>query len=316
MILVPIELLEERYSLQWYQQIIKDYEFKKVVGDTKLRKINSGEFLDVYDTNKYKLNQLIELITMAENGELDGETIVFLDGWFPGIQTLAYIRTTMNLDFKMTAVLHAGTWDKWDYLTQSGASTWGQPFEESFLWIYDRILVATEFHENLIRDANIYSEIFKKIEVVDFPVFTPKLETFKGEKENIVVFPHRLAPEKQPEKFDELEQLFREKYPDIKVEFIKSKDYCETKVDYYKLLAKSKVSVSFALQETFGIAMLESNNLGAAPLVPKRLSYEDIFNEDSFYSDYDDLIDKIYDNLVNYGGTHLYPTTDFKNWKL
>ena len=86
MILVPIECLEERYSQQWYQQIIKDYDFKKVVGDTEQSVINNGEFLDVYDTNRYKLKQLIELIDMAEKGELDGETLVFLDGWFPGIQ--------------------------------------------------------------------------------------------------------------------------------------------------------------------------------------------------------------------------------------
>jgi glycosyltransferase involved in cell wall biosynthesis len=313
MILVPIELLEERYSQQWYQQIIKDYDFKKVVGDTEPRVIKNGEFLDVYDTNRYKLKQLIELIDMAEKGELNGETIVFLDGWFPGVQTLAYIRDTMDLDFKMTGVLHAGTWDEWDFLAQKGCAGWGQPFEESFLEIYDRILVATEFHKMLIEDKFLDVSFEDKMEIVEFPIFVPDLKT---KKKNIVVFPHRLAPEKQPEKFDELEQLFRAKYPDFDVVFIKSKDYCVDKGDYYRLLARAKVSVSFALQETFGIAMLESNDLGAAPLVPYRLSYVDIYNRDAFYSDMNDLVRKVHNELLNYEGTNIYGINNFKHWNL
>ena len=132
MILVPIEILEERYSAQWYEWFTKyltenNYDYE-VVGDTKPRTIKHGEFLDVYETNKYKLKQLLEIIEKIENG-FEG-TIFFMDLWFPGIQTLAYIRDCLGKKIKFKGILHAGTWDKWDFLSQKGCGVWAKYFED------------------------------------------------------------------------------------------------------------------------------------------------------------------------------------------
>ena len=45
--------------------------------------------------------------------------------------------------------------------------------------------------------------------------------------------------------------------------------------EYFKLLAKSKIMVSFALQETFGYSTLEAMALGNFVVVPDRLSYRE-----------------------------------------
>jgi len=302
MIIIPIEILEERYSKQWYESIKKDFPDARFIGDLSEKKINNGEFLDCIYTNKYKAMQMVEIISMIEKGEIDTEeTFWFLDGWFPGIQYLSYIKDTMGYNFKFKCLLHAGTWDKNDFLTKKGLSNWGYGFEHSFMNIYDEIIVATEYHKKLI--TNYFSDFgYNKIKVKPFPIFTIE-PTIYTKKEDIVVFPHRLADEKQPHLFDLLKNTYHKKYNDS-VSFIKSKEFCETKEDYYNLLSRSKIAVSFALQETFGIAMLEANNLGCHCFVKNDLSYSELFKSDNFYRNIDNLADRIHLKLQN---SHKYP---------
>ncbi len=52
--------------------------------------------------------------------------------------------------------------------------------------------------------------------------------------------------------------------------------YLENRPDYWSWLARSDVVVSTALQETFGIAVVESLLAGCWPVLPDRLSYREI----------------------------------------
>ncbi len=70
-------------------------------------------------------------------------------------------------------------------------------------------------------------------------------------KENIVLFPHRLAPEKQPEIFKDLAGSF----PDW--QFVACQEDGSQQVDYHDLLARSRVVFSCSLQETLGIGCYE-----------------------------------------------------------
>ncbi len=53
--------------------------------------------------------------------------------------------------------------------------------------------------------------------------------------------------------------------------------YCPNKEDYYTLLTQGTIIVSTALHEFFGISVLEGVRAGCWPLVPDRLSYQEIF---------------------------------------
>ena len=275
-IFAPIELLEERYSAQWYEWFMASFKRAGikpiVVGDTEPRKITQGQFLDVVETNKYKAKQLCQILSHIERG-FKG-TIFFMDMWFPGIEMLAYIRDNLKKNLKISGILHAGTWDAWDFLSQNGLGYWAQHTEKGWCALADQILVATQFHKQLIigeRRLNLHHE--RKMEIVEFPVYQNE-QLRNSPKEDIVVFPHRLAPEKQPELFAQVEKECKYTYPEMSgVQFIISKEVCKTKQEYYELLARSKVAVSFALQETFGIAMLEAENMGCIPVAPDRLSY-------------------------------------------
>jgi hypothetical protein len=195
----------------------------------------------------------------------------------------------MKLKFKIAGILHAGTWDEQDFLYRVGMSSWARNIEKSWIEQADIVFVATEFHKKLICKGlnwDLNSWKADTIKVVPFPIkddisiYTDP-DVFEKVKDNcnskIIVFPHRLAPEKQPEKFDALFKV----HPDLNYRFtpIKTATFggMDSKELYYSALAKSTFSISFALQETFGIAMLESVIHGSVPIVPDRLSYKELY---------------------------------------
>jgi glycosyltransferase involved in cell wall biosynthesis len=294
---VPIEPIKARYSIQWnawFKQFLEEetipYEFIIPEKDIGQGIIREGQFLDVIGTNFYKSQQLSILCQKLNTGDIrDNDVILFSDYWFPGVEMLFYIRDAMGLKFKIAGILHAGTWDEKDFLYQVGMARWARNIEKSWIEQADILFVASDFHKKIIcKNLNwdLSSRIAENIRVVPFPikddisVYTNP-DVFEKIKENtnskIIVFPHRLAPEKQPDKFDALFRM----YPDLSNRFTPIKTALfgglNSKELYYSALAKSTFSISFALQETFGIAMLESVIHGSVPIIPNRLSYKELY---------------------------------------
>ncbi len=301
--LFPIEPLEERYSaqwLEWFPRELQDLgaEVEVVLGKQLSSTIKTGEFLDTIDTNHYKATQTARFMQILRLGKVSADDwVLLLDGWSPAITSLAYVRDTNNLNFKIASCLHAGTWDPHDFLTYSGLGHWASKVETGWFRATDLIFVATLFHKNLLLK---YGRVDNpnKIRVTGFPIYpdfvTERRKAMMEEKQPIVVFPHRLAQEKQPELFAQLETSYKQKYGG-KLEWVRSKDVCDSKDAYYDLLAKSKVAVSTALQETWGIAMLESMLLGCVPVAPAHLSYpETIKDPNLLYSSGANAVDLIH----------------------
>ena len=96
-------------------------------------------------------------------------------------------------------------------------------------------------------------------------------------KRNLILFPHRIAPEKQVEIFRDLAQQMPE------YEFVVCQDHQLTKDAYHRLLAESKIVFSCSLQETLGIGCYEGALLGSIPLVPDRLSYTEMYDTEFKY---------------------------------
>jgi hypothetical protein len=126
------------------------------------------------------------------------------------------------------------------------------------------------------------------------------------EKRDLILFPHRIAPEKQVEIFRDLAEQLPE------YEFVVCQERQLTKNEYHNLLGEAKMVFSANLQETLGISWYEGALVDTIPMVPDRLSYSEMsvpeflypseWTEDFFaYRKYRGLIvDKIRHYMENY----------------
>jgi hypothetical protein len=133
------------------------------------------------------------------------------------------------------------------------------------------------------------------------------LVTYSGmEKRDLILFPHRIAPEKQVDIFRDLAEQLPE------YEFVVCQERELTKNEYHNLLGEAKMVFSANLQETLGISWYEGALVNAIPMVPDRLSYSEMavpefkypskWTED--YSSYRthraEIVAKIRDYMENY----------------
>jgi glycosyltransferase involved in cell wall biosynthesis len=289
---IPIEPLDKRYTEQWYRWFPEAFRknkinFINVDGKKLTSRIEHGSVLDVYGTHYYKFSQLQKIMKMLRNGEIkDTDVLLFHDLWFPGIEALQYIRDMEGRKFQICGILHAGTWDKNDFTYRSGMSLWAKHIETGWLKFFDKVFLGSDYHRKLISDA--IPGVNHKLFVTGLPFKYQEADyCYQGgrEKEKIVVFNHRLDPEKQPELFDRLARELSKEYPEWR--FIKSINTTKNKKEYYTLMAKSSVCVSFALQETFGYSTLEALANHCFTVVPRTLSYATMpIYKGCYYDDY------------------------------
>jgi hypothetical protein len=90
-------------------------------------------------------------------------------------------------------------------------------------------------------------------------------------KRDLILFPHRIAPEKQVDIFRDLATHLPQ------YEFIVCQDTQLDKHEYHKLLGRAKIVFSANLQETLGISCYEGALVDAIPMVPDRLSYTEMY---------------------------------------
>jgi glycosyltransferase involved in cell wall biosynthesis len=83
--------------------------------------------------------------------------------------------------------------------------------------------------------------------------------------------------ERQPDIFDEA----REKLKHRIVHF----GYADSRPDYANWLAQGDIVVSTSQHEFFGISIVEAVRAGCRPLLPKRLSYPEMFPDEFLYED-------------------------------
>lgn len=309
---IPIESIEDRYSADWNRWFHKrtnhDENWKTISPSLLTNKIDDGSFLDITGTSYFKAMQLAAIAQSIKLGGIprDKRVVFFIqDGWFP-VEQIAYMRDMLGChDWRIVGYFHAGTFDPWDMTSNQKMYLWGEDLENAWFKIYDAVIVNSEFERNLLLETRKIQS--SKIHVIPYHVEVPYFGNIV--KENIVVFPHRLDKEKQPELFAKLAERFK----DSGWEFIATKGVANlTKQKYYEILAKSKISISCALQETFGIAMVESVLLGCMPLVPDRLAYKEMYPSHYRYNDFDDLCFKLKEYMRDgYQFGHVI-TSDFR----
>lgn len=288
LIIVPIEPIETRYTKHWYEylpsQILQNTTFENVAQIELEKEVpanSAGGFFNFNFTCEYKAEQFEMLSKLvSERAVKNDDVFFFTDYWNPMVHMLKYVLFLNNIDARIVGFAHAGYWDPADILHKKFRGEWAKSIEISLHDAYDEIYFSTEFARDLyVKNLRLDADAARKCHVTGFPmeyydnISTPYWEMESPpQKENIVVFPHRLSGEKNYELFKQIAKVLPE------YEFVASLEVCKTKQEYHDLMLRSKVAVSFATQETGGISMgIEALRAGCSVVVPNRLSYAEIF---------------------------------------
>lgn len=312
---IPIEPYETRYTADWIDDFENafstyDVEYTTILGASTSNRVTDGGVLDACGTHLYKFNQLQKLISKINDGSITNDDVIFFaDLWFPGIESLFYIRNMLKLRFRICGIFHAGTYDEADFTYRTGMRSWGRYLEASWFTEIDKIFVATQFHKDLLLSKSfIIPGLSEKIYVTGLPFFADKLRckygNVKKSYDNILVFPHRMDQEKHPEKFDKLVEWLNTK--DVNFKPIKTIIETSSREEYFNILAKSSVMVSFAEQETFGYSTLESMALDNIVVVPNRLSYVETVPRQYRYDTEDECFNMVLSALKCYNKPNYY----------
>ena len=321
--LVDLEAVETRYTGQWKTHVPSLLEeaghaVTVIQGPTDIPNATTpGAFLNFGGTNIYKARQVEEIARLFTGGKVvDGDHFLFTDAWHPGIINLKYMAELLGIKVKIHALWHAGSYDPQDFLGRLiGDQPWVRHAEKAFFEAVDYNYFATDFHIDMFC-FNLYkarkSTLGDKIVRTGWPMeyMENVLLPYKNlPKRDLILFPHRLAPEKQVEIFRDLAEAMPE------YEWIVCQDRNLTKEEYHQLLGQAKIVFSANLQETLGISCYEGALVNAIPIVPDRLSYTEMYSSifkypsayteswDSYQAYKSELMDVIHYHIQNYPST-------------
>ena len=299
--LVDLEAVETRYTGQWKTHVPTllrkaGHNVQIISGPTDVPSATTpGAFLNFGGTNIYKARQVEQMGRLFCDGAVHaGDHFIFTDAWHPGIINLKYMSELLGIPVTTHGLWHAGSYDPQDFLGRLvGNKPWVRNAEKSFFHAFDHNYFATDFHiklfyTNLLNDYPTenpwYSEHLEeilngeepKIVRTGWPMeyMNDTLLPYRGmPKRDLILFPHRIAPEKQVEIFRDL----KEHLPQY--EFVVCQDQQLTKNEYHNLLGEAKIVFSANLQETLGISCYEGAVVDAIPMVPDRLSYSEMYSD-------------------------------------
>ena len=313
--IVDIEAVDTRYTKQWKEYLPKQLQratnesVEVISGGETPQATTPGAFLNFGGTNVYKSKQLEIIGEKFCKGQVkDGDYFLYTDAWNPTVIQLRYMSELLGVDVRVGGLWHAGSYDPQDFLGRLiGDSPWVRHAEQSMYECYDDNFYATDFHIDLFAESLDIDD--DKTHRVGWPMeyLRNSLDSYKGmEKRDLILFPHRIAPEKQVDIFRDLAEQLPE------YEFVICQERELTKNEYHNLLGEAKMVFSANLQETLGISWYEGTLVDAIPMVPDRLSYSEMavpefkypssWTED--YSSYrlhrGEVVAKIRDYMENY----------------
>jgi len=313
--LVDLEAVETRYTKQWkteFPKVLKSagHNVKVISGGDTPQATTPGAFLNFGGTNVYKSNQQAQIAEAFCNGEVkDGDYFLYTDAWNPTVIQLKYMAELLGVKIKIGGMWHAGSYDPEDFLGRLiGNAPWVRNAERSMYDCYDHNFYASDFHIDMFFKS--FPDLDKSKVVKTgwpFEYMDNTLTPYKHmDKKDTVLFPHRLAPEKQLNIFRDLADTLTQ------YNWVVCQEHNLNKNEYHNLLGESKLVFSANLQETLGISWYEGAVVGSLPMVPDRLSYSEMAIDDfkypsewtdsfeSYKLHKDKVVAKVIDYMENY----------------
>jgi len=270
-----------RYQEVWFWQFPDEFRkagYEVCVLGEKAAKNNvqgveiKGMFSPVNAAIKFEAEQINEYMSM----EIREDDILFVaDISFPGFFSNVLYHKRPGKAF---AYCHATSINKYDYFADVSSSKFLN--ESAHVKLFDEVFVGSYYHQ---RKLGWMTYVIR----LPFPPFERYTNLVPNKSIHIV---SASRPTKQ--KVDlELEK-------DFKV-VRRAEGLEDTWRDYYSFLSMSKILLVSAVEETFGLQIVDAILNNCIPLAPNRCSYPELLPPQYLYSNKNDLIEKI--KLVDEG---------------
>lgn len=296
-----LEPIETRYTKQWHthlpdlleKQVGDRYRVIQVDGTQKNTQPTPGAFLNFSDTNYWKSSQLCTFLEFYNQEQTSTDDhFIFADAWNSVILQIKYMKELLNFNWTLHGLWHAGSYDPQDFLGRLiGDKPWVRHSEKAMFHALNHNYFATTFHidmfwRNLI-NTNETDTAYSLRDAISvrkvvrcgwpFEFLYSQIHNVETAKKNMILFPHRIAPEKQLNIFKDLAASLPQ------YEWVVCQEQQLAKEQYHTQLAQSKLVFSANLQETLGIGCYEAVCANAMPLVPNRLSYSEMYSDPFVY---------------------------------
>lgn len=322
---IPIERLDERYTAQMFNWVTsslnnRNIAYRVIEGHADIPTTTEGkQFLNWTGTIDYKASQIRQIASAFSAGDVkDGDIFFVADIWFPGIESIAYMSQMLGIKTHIYAIQHAGVFMPFDLVTD--LVSWGQYQEAAWYTMCSAVFVGSEHIKNHILDGlkRAHIECNPNIVATGMPYDGKDVFEFADadsvvpQSKKIVIWPHRISPDKNIDDFVKIARALHGKYPDVRwvvsssrisqqytpqspVEFV-----AQSKKSYYQMMRSALLTLSTAYLETYGYTIRESTTLGTPILCPTRCNYpEMVLTPDNLYDSIDEAISKT-ERAINY----------------
>jgi len=279
LILVPQYPTRLRYQEWWWREFPK--QLKNYFDEVLVLGRNSGPFItasgDTFAPIAISMQFEAQQIKDYSKLKLRKDDVLLLnDLSFPGLFANVLFHKRPE---KCFAICHATSKNAYDYFAKDRRIKY--PIEKATAKLFDSVFVATIYHAKKLG--------WKNIRIFPFP--NPPFEGKQRIKEYQVVSVARPGLQKQSKRIEKA--LAKRGITLIRPE-------CESWKDYYTFLAKSKILLITAKEETYGYQIIDAIKNNCIPIAPNRFSYPELLSEEYLYNDQNiyeliDLMIKIWD---------------------
>ena len=279
LILVPQYPTKLRYQEWWWEEFPKQFAkfFSKVIvldgNGSEGMKAPGSNFAPAAQSVLFEMEQIKQYLSL----KLEKDDILLLnDLSFPGFFSTVLFHKRPS---KCFAICHATSKNKYDYFVEMRSVKY--PIEKSTARLFDKIFVATKYHADKLNWSNLAIQAFP-------------LPPFKGaqlDKRYDIVSVSRPGKQKRNHQLET--QLQYDLHKHIVTPIV------TTWREYYNFLAKSRILLITAKEETYGYQVIDAIANNCIPIAPNALSYPELLSKDYLYNTYNELKEIIHTVVHN-----------------
>jgi len=261
-----------RYQEWWFNKFPEEFKgyFDEIIplGSTYIRKkAPPSQFAPIENAIQWEMQQMDHYMRLRLQKD---DILLLCDLSFPGLFSSVLIHKRPE---RCYAICHATSKNKYDYFEKVRGIKY--PMEKATSKLFDKVIVASEYHKEKLGWNNI--------RVVPFPM--PPVHVVQ-EKKKTHLFVSVARPGIQKENQSYLGRLSK-----LGVDI--ERPNCTTWTEYYNFLSESRILLITSKEETYGYQVVDAIMCGCTPIAPNKYSYPELLGKEFLYNNYSSLRGRI-----------------------